>query len=318
MACELLLKKDFNVCVECARDHLHEVNTLEATSAMTGHFGSIDWSAKQRSGQMCSHRAASCGLCGFCVKCSCRCHTVLQKRFRFANQDQFESFVEKVRDKTSKMKSLRTGARTNKKASSLKKKWAIDKVRKSRIFITTEEDKVVRTFEDLLLRGGASTRTSSPKAAHNKKRKFIRGKYVKRFGDLTKHPTTGMFYCKCGRASEMENSIVAHMGRMQGKDGEDAHGPIDFSNGIPEDMPETCIQVKRRKVHSNYKPAYPDLKPDSFTGTYLCVCGRDFGSNERAMKVHMTKAKGKHGPRKIAQMDDAHKNGACSLQTIGK
>ena len=149
MACELLLKKDFNVCVECARDHLHEVNTLEATSAMTGHFGSIDWSAKQRSGQMCSHRAASCGLCGFCVKCSCRCHTVLQKRFRFANQDQFESFVEKVRDKTSKMKSLRTGARTNKKASSLKK-WDIDKVRKSRIFITTEEDKVVRTFEDLL------------------------------------------------------------------------------------------------------------------------------------------------------------------------
>ena len=155
------------------------------------------------------------------------------------------------------------------------------------------------------------------KAAHNKKRKFIRGKYVKRFANLTKHPTTGMFYCKCGRASEMEKSIVAHMGRMQGKDGEDAHGPIDFSNGIPEDMPETCIQVKRRKVHSNYKPAYPDLKPDSFTGTYLCVCGR-FWLKQTCYESAHDEGERKAWPQKIAQMDDAHKNGTCSLQTIGK
>lgn len=76
LACELILKKDFNVCMDCAQENLHEVNTLPAISSLKGHFGSIDWSAAQRSGQMCSHRAKSCRLCGFCVKCSCRCHTV--------------------------------------------------------------------------------------------------------------------------------------------------------------------------------------------------------------------------------------------------
>ena len=291
MGCELLLKRDFNVCVECSRDHLHEVNTLEATSAMTGHFGSVDWSAKQRSGQMCSHRASSCRLCGFCVKCSCRCHTVLQQRFRFADQEQFMSFVKKVRDRVSKMERFDccSDVRT-KKASVIR--WKADQVRKSRIFTATG-DRVVRTLEDLVYGSVTSTNTNTGST----KRRYVNGKYVKKYPNLTRNPKTGMYHCKCGKASELENSIVAHMGRGKVRDGEEAHGPIDFRGGVPKEMPKVCIQVKRRKYSRSYKPAYPDLKPDSFTGTYLCICGRDFGSNERAMKVHMTKAKGKHGPR---------------------
>lgn len=83
--CELLLSKDFNICLECHQEkryatsvQMHPLNNKRHSTI--NHIGNFTFDRASRcpckNGPVCRH-------CNFCAGCSCRCHSWFTLYFRF-------------------------------------------------------------------------------------------------------------------------------------------------------------------------------------------------------------------------------------------
>ena len=87
--CEELLKKDFNVCIECYFDSKHckffDMNKDKSMDSALNHTGAF--SRKKRINCNCEGRVA-CVNCENCRKCSCTCHHSFTLQQRMWNCDK--------------------------------------------------------------------------------------------------------------------------------------------------------------------------------------------------------------------------------------
>ena len=87
--CEELLKKDFNVCIECYFDSKHckffDMNKDKSMDSALNHTGAV--SRKKRINCNCEGRAA-CVKCENCRICSCTCHHSFTLQQRMWNCDK--------------------------------------------------------------------------------------------------------------------------------------------------------------------------------------------------------------------------------------
>merc|ERR1719152_719978 len=83
MGCEVLLKKDFNICTNCYESKAYVVSQAPFSNA--GHRAKLCESAKKKSKSQarCACKQRRCVQCGFCIACACECHTKFQTRYRF-------------------------------------------------------------------------------------------------------------------------------------------------------------------------------------------------------------------------------------------
>ena len=102
MGCETLLRKDFNICVTCFKNHRGDIlahhKEGESRFSHLCHMGHVNWDQMQVKGKNCSSKQRSCVHCGFCTHCSCRCHGVYQMRFRFHSPVEMISLATKVKE----------------------------------------------------------------------------------------------------------------------------------------------------------------------------------------------------------------------------
>jgi len=155
--CEILLKKDYNVCIRCFRSGFHMISddprildALGKSTAGRHHVGlGKGASVIQRGGTFdpdngfatnskpgrncCSQR--SCAICGNCYNHHCRCHAVFQSRFRFLN-------TQSLRDRVEDMSKIITEYQNNNQDYADKIQDYTDKVNEA-----SEHDKERRLFD---------------------------------------------------------------------------------------------------------------------------------------------------------------------------
>jgi len=103
VGCELLLNKDFNICICCYHEkrykktiRMHPLNDKRhSTVNHTGQFHFM----KQKS---CSCKnGPACKNCTFCAGCSCKCHTWFTAQCRFKTIDDEKKLLKCIEDKVS-------------------------------------------------------------------------------------------------------------------------------------------------------------------------------------------------------------------------
>ena len=122
MGCELLKKEDFNVCVRCFRSGYHMVSNEPIThdtigrstldrhqlgvgihetfpgqfNPDVGHLHGYFLGHGKAGKNCCSQR--SCALCKKCYIHHCRCHSVFQSRFRFADTKSLQDRAKEMKE----------------------------------------------------------------------------------------------------------------------------------------------------------------------------------------------------------------------------
>lgn len=98
--CEKLLSKDFNVCRGCylqgkfkMKVQMHPSNPKR--HATLNHMGETNFNRQSRC--PCKNGPA-CNYCGFCLGCSCRCHTWFTMRTRLCSAADEEQLLQTVKD----------------------------------------------------------------------------------------------------------------------------------------------------------------------------------------------------------------------------
>lgn len=91
--CEKLLAKDFNICSQCfeEREFLQNINMSKVTTtAMASNFHHMG----KNLGKCTCQRPGACLECQKCMICTCNCHKVFYKRFRFYTEWRQEELLE--------------------------------------------------------------------------------------------------------------------------------------------------------------------------------------------------------------------------------
>jgi len=96
--CESLLKKDFNICVECHSEgtfqkniQMHPLNNKR--HSMVNHTGNF---SRDRQDRCPCKNGPRCRLCDYCCGCSCKCHQRFTLHRRFFTTEDEEGLVERV------------------------------------------------------------------------------------------------------------------------------------------------------------------------------------------------------------------------------
>jgi len=98
--CELLLLKDFNICVDCHSEQMFAKNiqmhpTTNKRKSTLNHTGVMRGNNHKRC--PCKNGPA-CDLCSFCSGCSCRCHTYFIARRRFCEEAELISILQRLEE----------------------------------------------------------------------------------------------------------------------------------------------------------------------------------------------------------------------------
>ncbi|CAB9515529.1 histone chromosomal protein 6 [Seminavis robusta] len=97
--CELLLSKDFNICIECHQERryatsvqMHPLNNKRHSTI--NHIGNMTLDRASRcpckNGPVCRH-------CNYCAGCSCRCHTWFTMHHRFFGKEDELMLLHRVK-----------------------------------------------------------------------------------------------------------------------------------------------------------------------------------------------------------------------------
>jgi len=110
--CEKLLSKDFNICRGCylqgkfqMKVQMHPSNRKR--HATLNHIGDNRFNRQSRC--PCKNGPA-CNYCGFCLGCSCRCHTWFTMRTRLCNAADEEKMLQTVKDTAAAKTALKATA----------------------------------------------------------------------------------------------------------------------------------------------------------------------------------------------------------------
>ena len=96
IGCEEILKKDFNICVDCHKQGKYKkliiIDHDNHNDSRFQHQGDIDELKKD------CPECIPCTRCGYgnCKVCSCQCHTNFNLFFRFMNIEQEEKLLQDV------------------------------------------------------------------------------------------------------------------------------------------------------------------------------------------------------------------------------
>eukprot|EP00934_Nitzschia_sp_Nitz4_P008353 Nitzschia sp. Nitz4//scaffold74_size92883//47486//53507//NITZ4_004826-RA/size92883-augustus-gene-0.13-mRNA-1//-1//CDS//3329557604//8343//frame0 len=104
--CEKLLSKDFNICADCYQEKKFMVNVKmhphnPKKHATINHTGGMRY---DRNSRCPCKNGPCCHDCGYCLGCSCRCHTWFTLNYRFFKKDAEEALLRKVEDMAQKWK----------------------------------------------------------------------------------------------------------------------------------------------------------------------------------------------------------------------
>ena len=96
--CEVLLNKDFNICVDCHAEGLYKANIQmhplnPRRHSTTNHTGNMTY---DRSSRCPCKNGPVCRQCLFCAGCSCKCHQWFTLHRRFFNVEKENSLVQRV------------------------------------------------------------------------------------------------------------------------------------------------------------------------------------------------------------------------------
>lgn len=96
--CENILKKDFNICVNCHSEErfrvfyqMHPLN--DKRHSTINHTGQYE---KSRASRCPCKNGPVCKNCGFCAGCSCKCHRAFTLHHRFMKVDEETNLFAKV------------------------------------------------------------------------------------------------------------------------------------------------------------------------------------------------------------------------------
>lgn len=97
--CEKLLHKDFNLCVSCHTSKYYARLVLvhphnKKRHATINHTGDMKYNRASRC--PCKNGPA-CKECGYCLGCSCRCHTQFTLNFRLFDKNVEQGILERVK-----------------------------------------------------------------------------------------------------------------------------------------------------------------------------------------------------------------------------
>jgi len=96
--CEVLLNRDFNICVDCHEEGLYK-RTIQMNPSskkkrsLVNHTGDMIF---DRSSKCVCKNGPVCPRCGFCYGCSCKCHTWFTLHRRFFNIEDENALVDRV------------------------------------------------------------------------------------------------------------------------------------------------------------------------------------------------------------------------------
>lgn len=104
--CEQLLGKDFNVCDTCheTRAYLtnHEMlpNANDILASDCHHYAdpNNECNSKRTAGREQHHDYGNCRQCSKCMHCTCKCHAVFERRYRFYTQEQLKEMLKNCED----------------------------------------------------------------------------------------------------------------------------------------------------------------------------------------------------------------------------
>lgn len=98
--CEKLLNKDFNICQDCykQKEFMHTIQMHPSNpkkKATLNHTGNMSY---DRQSKCPCKNGPRCDFCGYCVGCSCRCHSWFTVHTRLFPLEQELQLVKQVKD----------------------------------------------------------------------------------------------------------------------------------------------------------------------------------------------------------------------------
>jgi hypothetical protein len=94
--CEVLLAKDYNICIDCHKEGAYAINVAMHnwnSTTMACHFHHVGKPKRQ-----CLYKSEhnmKCAKCSKCLYCTCTCHTVFERRYRFYSNERQRDILEK-------------------------------------------------------------------------------------------------------------------------------------------------------------------------------------------------------------------------------
>lgn len=101
MGCDVLLGRDLNICMHCyssRKAHLtfnqmHPFSNRNRSDC--NHNGSL---IKKDRKKGCPCREGLCKRCGYCQRCSCRCHNEMKRMQRFYGKSTIQDIVKNCKE----------------------------------------------------------------------------------------------------------------------------------------------------------------------------------------------------------------------------
>jgi hypothetical protein len=93
--CEVLLAKDYNICIDCYKEEAFATNVAMNqwnNASMACHFHHVGKPKRQCTSSL--EHNMNCSECLKCLFCNCICHTIFQKRYRFYTEERQRSVLD--------------------------------------------------------------------------------------------------------------------------------------------------------------------------------------------------------------------------------
>lgn len=112
--CEELLQRDYNICVDCHAEQRYasfcQMNTkTNKRRSLLNHTGDMRY---DRSSRCPCKNGPACQNCGYCVGCSCRCHTWFRVHNRFHEETELEALRARIEAAVDELSPIRYAKET--------------------------------------------------------------------------------------------------------------------------------------------------------------------------------------------------------------